>query len=347
MGRLRTARLTDDTLVSQIDDFTGELEADLAAILGFEVDVDITASPFLINNAGQVTKDLVAWTTTGIPQGLVLDPPLALQITNATNGNVVAVGFFQIKQLDTSTFPVVGLFLPGASPFWVGGAGETGFDITKDPGPIGLAFIMNLSMGFDPGSPYNLPGAIEEQYWPLFGRLVTASYPGLVPVGGGNVSQYLCADGTFRFLGRPSQVCVLSYADNSALGDTVNSGTITVYWRTEDSDTNAMHAANGYYITTGEAGQYLVTAHVGFTPNVGSPGAGVGTLKIYRDRSGVITQWGQTDVTTNVNGPRHVQCEAMIDCLVGDKLYCTLGYTYAGGTQYSLYASHLAASRIA
>lgn len=57
--QLKTARMTNATLGSTIDDNFGAFESALADILGFTVNVDITASPFTFDNAGRITKALV------------------------------------------------------------------------------------------------------------------------------------------------------------------------------------------------------------------------------------------------------------------------------------------------
>lgn len=58
--QLKTARATDGTVASTIDNVFGALESAIADILGITVDTDVTASALSANNAGQITKALVA-----------------------------------------------------------------------------------------------------------------------------------------------------------------------------------------------------------------------------------------------------------------------------------------------
>lgn len=57
--KLMAERMTNATLASTLDNVVGTFEEALAAILGFTVDVDITVSPFSLNNDGEITKALV------------------------------------------------------------------------------------------------------------------------------------------------------------------------------------------------------------------------------------------------------------------------------------------------
>ncbi len=64
-AQLKAARASDATTASTIDNVIGALETAIADIFGFTLDVDITASPFTLNNSGQITKALVAQRAAG------------------------------------------------------------------------------------------------------------------------------------------------------------------------------------------------------------------------------------------------------------------------------------------
>lgn len=57
--QLKSARMTDATVGSAIDDHVGDLEDALCSILGFTIDTNVTESPFSCDNAGRITKQLL------------------------------------------------------------------------------------------------------------------------------------------------------------------------------------------------------------------------------------------------------------------------------------------------
>lgn len=79
-AQLKTARMSNATRGDAIDDGVGLLESALADILGFTVDVDITASPFNLTNDGKVGKALVAQRAAG---------PVGWRFRDTTSGKEV------------------------------------------------------------------------------------------------------------------------------------------------------------------------------------------------------------------------------------------------------------------
>ena len=88
--KLMAARLSNSAVANLIDDNTGNdtpdlggigsLESALADIFGFTLDVDITASPFSLDNSGRITKALVAQRAVG---------PVGWRLRDTTSGSEV------------------------------------------------------------------------------------------------------------------------------------------------------------------------------------------------------------------------------------------------------------------
>lgn len=292
MARLRSARLTNDTLVSQIDDFLGELEEDLAAIFGFDLDVDITATAFGCDNSGRLTKDLIRWAN-----GPAFPDPFAYHIINSTNSAFAYVG---LLSLNTSggLLQTVGF--------------GSNFAVANIPPDLGTEYDLDATF----------PGFLMLAGGQLLGYLFTSSAKGLCPRGSGNSDEYLCANGRFQSIDRPSQVVMLSSPQVSGSGIIPIGSTQDPTWAVEDSDEDGLHAADDDDIIVIEAGKHLVGAQFTMTT---AGGTGYAVLTIHRDRAGVITEWSRVSETMLVTGSS-VQAEALIDCSVGDKLYANIDF---------------------
>lgn len=75
--QLKSARLTNTSLASTIDDRMGDLEKAIAAILGVTIDTDVTESALAADNAGRITKALLRQKAAG---------PVGLRILDSTSG---------------------------------------------------------------------------------------------------------------------------------------------------------------------------------------------------------------------------------------------------------------------
>lgn len=84
--QLKAARADDSTTASTLDNVVGALESALADILGFTLDVDITASPFSLNNSGQITKALVAQRAAGPVGWRMRDTASGKEVRIVVNG---------------------------------------------------------------------------------------------------------------------------------------------------------------------------------------------------------------------------------------------------------------------
>lgn len=319
--RLRTARLTDETLVSQIDDYTAELESDIAQILGVTLDSPITATAFDISNDGKILKALARFRA--------VRP--AFQITNATNGNQVGCGWFRFADAEGGSLLLLG-FVPNGNSFSTAEGG-----VSRNTTFGGFTLIPgNLADGGDPT-------------WQLLGSLFTGASAGLVPRGSGNSYEFLCSDGRWLVPGHPSDSVLLHDAVNSALTNQglVVGTTYDLFWQSEDFDPQTLHATNDDEIIIETAGKYIVTADI--SVEVGDPEAGTCSLRIFRDRAAVDTQWAETSEVAEVSdGVNQLNAEALIDCNVGDKLYAQLTYSNASGNPDVFSISHgfLGAHRI-
>lgn len=296
MARLRSARMTNDTLVSQFDDFLGELESDLAEIFGFELDEDITASPFSIDNSGRLTKALIEWAST------INDATLALNIFNSSNSTQVKVG---LTNLGTRT------------PFVFGDVDSV--SASGDLEVFGLALMTDD----------------EDGYFPIRGRLASASGPGLIPRIPGpiaGVGKFWRADGQFAAIGRPSASCVLTTAADATTGTntTFSAGTAEkVQWKQDSFDPNGLHATNDDEIIVVTAGKYLFGAQVMVSP--AALDAGYVYVKLYRQRAAADTLWAErTHTFTGEPDFQQIQVDTIVDCNVGDKLWVEVYYDNGG-----------------
>jgi hypothetical protein len=75
--QLKSARMTDATIVSAVDNHVGDIEGAICDILGITINSDVTESHFLLNNAGQITKALIRQAAA---------PPVGWRFRDTTNG---------------------------------------------------------------------------------------------------------------------------------------------------------------------------------------------------------------------------------------------------------------------
>lgn len=303
MARLRSARLTNDTLVHQIDDYLGELESDLAFILGIELDEDVTASAFSLDNSGRLTKDLIKWR-----KGLSNLGAQGLRITNSTNGTSAKI---QIA----SVFGHNALLLGGLEP-------DTFVDLDDVPG---LAFDLEEDDG----------------YFPIYGKPIASGHMGLVPaiIGPGGGSYFLNGNGEWGTIGRPSETCVLTTPVDATTGLSTTfqvGATEKVQWNQDSFDPNGLHASNDDEIIIVNAGKYVVGAQV--TPTPSGTDTGYMYLRIYRQRAAVDTLWAERTWYYNGTNVESVQADTIIDCDASDKLWVEVFYDHGGASNktYSL-----------
>ena len=67
----KSARLTNNDLLSSYDNALGELEREICTVFGFTLDSPITESAFGIDNSGRITKDQMRWVYGGFAQQLI------------------------------------------------------------------------------------------------------------------------------------------------------------------------------------------------------------------------------------------------------------------------------------
>lgn len=313
MARLRSARLTDDTLVSQIDDFLGELESDLAEIFGFTPDSNITATAFGFDNSGRLTKDLIVWKTAAGIASFPSAGSVALQITNSTNSKISPIGLMGLAITDNLTYDVLPCFVLGGNLEQAGSGSEYA---SRDESLPGLAF--------------EIPG------FSLWGALFSSTAQGLVPKGSGNSSEFLCTDGVFRNPNATVSEGVKLYSPVSAAGHSYDyvGGEIPP-WQGEQFDQNALHAANDDEIILQTAGRYLVGAQISFFPTL--PAAGTITVTLYRERASVLTPWSVLSVDfDDVYGESSLSVDTLIDGAVGDRLSVAVEYDDGASGTYAI-----------
>lgn len=324
MARLRSARLTDDTLVSDIPLYLGELEQDIAAIFGFTVDSDITASAFSCDNSGRLTKSLLRFKARGNiheDEGVSV---VGLSITNTTNSVAIIAGTTGLEATqdgsDPATVPVLGF-----GNFTLAGNG-TVYD--RDESLPGFALLLETAADLQP-------------YYHLWGALFSTGQMGLLPRASGLASEYLCSDGTFKSPGLQKETVLLGTPIDASYGTNTNftvDDQEDLFWTTEDFDASGLHATNDDEVIIVNAGKYHVLAQVRITPD--SLDAGYVTVKLYRDRSATDTLWAERSFTynTDANDPNVCQVETIIDCEAGDKLYVQVAYITGIGGFYTINA---------
>ncbi len=294
MARLRSARLTDATLVSQIDDFLGELESDICSIFGFTLDSDVTANAFGLDNSGRLTKQLVRSASAMARNGY---RSVGIGITNSTNGTVAQLGERLVE-------------LPGdhALPMMCFGI----FDVTTakdiDASLAGLAVMFS---GYD---------------GQLIGYKFTSAAQGLVPRGSGNVDEYLRSDGAWVAIGNTATVAI---ATNPTSPLNMNASNILV-WNYDVSDSAGLHAVPDDDFIIVDAGKYHCGVQCSIFPDIDS----VGTLNmvIVRERAAVRTYWGSVTIPCDPahDAQNNLASDAVIDCNASDKISFELTFTVAG-----------------
>lgn len=329
MARLRSARMTDETLVSKIDDFVGELEVDVCTILGFTPDADVTANSLKFDNSGRLTSQLVAWRVVAnlANSGGDGSGHAALEITDTFDSSRAYVGLFGID-MDNSGSPqakavfVIGYGFSEASE----GAGDIYDQESSFPG---LAMILGTGADL---LPYN---------W-LIGRLSDEDGSGFVRPLTNVASVFYNQDGSWGTPGRPAVVALRTNAASHAGGTntTFTAGTSELLdWDSEVLTNSAItHVAGGSESTITTDGEYLFGVQVKFAPE--TLDAGSVTVKLWRDRSSTDTQFGEVHTKYDETaGISTIQADGIVDCLAGDKLYAECIYDNGGiGGFYSVAA---------
>ncbi len=303
--RLKAARLTNDTLVSKIDDSVGELEAAVAEVLGYATDEDITESAFLIDNSGRLTKPLVrqeAAIPTLVPGAAppVVGFTVGAQVEDSSTSAQGRLGLFWVKNGDDYE-PAVGI-----APTGIPDADEAG-------GTRALGILLS-----DGG---------------LVGKNFSNGVKGLLPVGSGNANDYYNAVGGQS---QPSHVqndvFVLTGPTSLNIPSNVfyHSSNENVVWTTETYDPLNMHTvnpSNGHKATIANTGNYLFSASVTVSPSI-SPTGGYLQLIIYVHQGGAEKPVGKTlkKFVNRKQGAQtesdfSVECSAAFACVAADYAY--------------------------
>ncbi len=305
MARLRSARLTDATLVSQIDDFLGELEGDLCTIFGFTEDSDITVNPLGPDHDGRVT-----------------------------NAQLLARA-----SLDTST-RTLGLQTVNSTNSYVSYMRNVLASVTKHGGGATNTNIFSLG-SFDPSTTHNTDATtthlsiLSGESGQLWGYLFTSAAQGLVPKGSGNSDEYLRSDGVFV---NPNNFAVSCCATTPAGlgGAPLVVGIQQIpYWGNEVFDASGLFSPGNQGITIGTTGKYAVGVHVWVFPDMASTGDI--RMSIIRDRSSVLTEWGVVELPFSYpDMENNFQSDTIVDCNAGDVIKVALLMTSSAATTYTI-----------
>lgn len=311
MARLKAARMTDTTLVSQFDDFLGQLEADLAAIFGYDLDEDVTESAFSIDNSGRITKAMPRFVAALDLEG----DTVAFQITNTSNSNVALAGLALLQDDSTRDQDIL--------PFLA--FGDAGTPTDDGDG----FFALNLS-------DVDVSG-----YFGVKGAFFSSSAAGMIRRGSGNVNEYLRSDGVFTdpFTTFDHELCVVNAPSDAGGGgqqDFTADVTETPIWTTETLDPNTLHSASDDEIIIETAGKYLVGCQVEMDDFTNDDG--VFRVRIIRDRSAVLTVLAQSNMKIESGASAStaiISVDALDSCEVGDKLKVQLLYETGAGGKYA------------
>ena len=302
--RLRTARLTNATLVAQVDDYLGAFETQLAAMLGLTADVDVTESHFLLDNSGRITKALLR---------VKAVKPCA-NIFNSTVPKNILLGW--LLKADVETFQRFGFGLPAS--------------VTDDEHLTDSGTSEDASVGFwlRADRPADASGK-----WEIHGTRVNGSHAGLIPSAPGNIAYALDGNGNWNIPGLPAATCELGSPQNSTGNQSgfAYGSSFDVYWASE-TDPYGLHAASAKGIVIATAGKYQVSMSLGIEPAGALIGDYTATLKLIRDRSSTLTTWAFNTEESAATARMVFNVEAIVTCSASDILYGNVQVDGSGGT---------------
>lgn len=337
--RLRSARLTNNTLVSQVDDLIGSLETDLADILGFTLNTNITASAFSIDNSGRITKALIQQVPTSEQFGGVGDTYSLLQITNSTNNDKNYIGYGRTPLAVAMGGGDANMFFlgSGAAMYEGGGLVDRGSPLDLRYGWAAFSFIMD--------------DVDASGYWAPFGIRPNSSSQSVIPATGGGANVFMGSDGVFRGVGTFQEQTILYSPRSPGDGesDWLANTPQDPEWQSEAYDNLETHAANATTIVVPSTGTYFIEGEI----NILSSGlVGTAQLRILRKRAGVDTEWARTtrDTVTGFGTPEtSLQVEAVVSLNASDTIRLEVTLT-SGATTYTVtqgdYRNHLALTRV-
>ena len=292
MASLKTARLSANDLVSNFPKVEGKLEEDLASIFGFTPDVDITTSPFSLDNSGRITRDLIKSVATdtlnpGSGPARVISG-IGMLIRNTTNGQTAMPAFeseagstvFTLKEDNSGVDPV--------------------FSINMDDGTLsGYTTQDGASTPLIPATGLGIPATSSKYYYDATGQF---SVPGLITFTGSRLLPQILTIAA-------SSSGTLSWTSSFDVGGHFSSGTATRF-------------------TGVEAGKYLINLTIPVYSTVSNTGLDV-TIDITRnsfltDIVGKVRTFVAAGVGVG-NALRYINVSTVIDLLGSD--YITIAVT--------------------
>lgn len=253
MARLRTARLTNDSLVSSIDDAIAALELDLCDIFGYVEDSNITESAFSLDNSGRIAKALIRSVYPVSP--------------SETDSDYVGYQIIVGPPETQFAYVVLNRVFAGTYRMVMGGAPDhenatTPFSIVMTDGE-------------------------------LHGYTFSTASQGLVPQSSGSANEFLHASGIWLAPGlTPNHARATEAALSTGLATVLHNTLTDIHWFGESYDSGTIHdvSANRNLVTAPATGKYTIGATFGLLNPVAMDGSGYMQLSLYLNGATIIAQ---------------------------------------------------------